>query len=521
MPDDYKIKIETVGNPAGAQAVEKGLKAVGTAADDVAKGAKRAGEETEKQGRSSKEAARSLNQLGEATEKGAAVGRVFGEVARGNILALGQLGPALKAIAATSIAGTWGVLLIALTAVWQFLPGLMDRLRGTKQSAEDSAKGVEALTAALAKAGTAQLEGLKTELAAVHREAKLAGDALQRIYDLQERGAAATKAADLAEIENKDLTPAEKEAARQEIEDKAIKEARARADKKLADEYAIAEQQASQTRALENTASEKAQTAEQNAAKMEQQRAAAAEARRAKEIELENTQRPALRRIKAEELEAAKEAERAIDTPETRGYIQAQKERAANFRKVQEDYAQQAQAAEDKRDALRQGINDPAQARIRTEEDRGRRASQISRLRPLVDREYGSVEDYGIDPSPAARKRLRELEGAGAAAPRSTSQIVSPAPAADIRIDGRPWRQPSIPETRAPDRGPGIEIRDSQGNDISNQIREKMQSGGRDAGRAIGQEVTAAIRIGFEALRDELRGELENVKSQIQNGERR
>jgi len=88
-------------------------------------------------GRANLDAAGTLNKLGEATERGAAAGRVLGEIARGNIGYVAQLGSSLKALGAIIRANWIGALLVALTALWNFLPGLLERFGILKKKTKD------------------------------------------------------------------------------------------------------------------------------------------------------------------------------------------------------------------------------------------------------------------------------------------------------------------------------------------------------------------------------------------------
>lgn len=100
--------------------------------------------------------AKAVNTLGENLDKGAAAGRVIGEVTRGNVVALAQLGPVLKAVAAAF--KTNPLFLIGSIAATVILPAVAKIAAGWK-SVEDRAKeagkaSAEAASAALDAAAT-------------------------------------------------------------------------------------------------------------------------------------------------------------------------------------------------------------------------------------------------------------------------------------------------------------------------------------------------------------------------------
>lgn len=179
--NEVKIPISLPGAGKAAQdakGVAAGLDQVGNAAQ---KGSKATGE----QAKQAQESTKRLNELGEASEKGAAVGRLLGEVTRGNVFALAQLGSVLKATGAAVKTSVFGIVLIGATALLNFLPGLIARLKGTKDEVDETAKSADALAAAFEKAGKARGSALTAELENIKEQAKGAADELERVMRLQ------------------------------------------------------------------------------------------------------------------------------------------------------------------------------------------------------------------------------------------------------------------------------------------------------------------------------------------------
>lgn len=175
MADEVKIPVSL---PGAAQASAD--------AKRVADGLDKINKATKEQAAASKETAKGLNELGEASEKGAAVGRVLGEVMRGNIFAIAQLGSVLKATGAAVKTSVFGILLIGATALFNFLPGLITKLRGTKEEIDSTAKGADHLATAFENIAKARSNALSKELEGIAQQAKGAADELQRIVSLRE-----------------------------------------------------------------------------------------------------------------------------------------------------------------------------------------------------------------------------------------------------------------------------------------------------------------------------------------------
>lgn len=138
--------------------IELRTKASGTGASDTAKAIDGVTSSSKKATTATVDHGKAVNDLGENFDKGAAAGRVLGEVSRGNVLALGQLGPVLKGLAA--LFKTNPLFLIGSIAATIILPAIAKIAAGWK-SVEERAKeagkaSAEAGAAALAAASTRQ-----------------------------------------------------------------------------------------------------------------------------------------------------------------------------------------------------------------------------------------------------------------------------------------------------------------------------------------------------------------------------
>lgn len=176
MNQDFQVKIGTTADTTGAKAAAAALQDVGNAA-------KQGAAATTDQGRASQEAGKNILSLGETTEKGIGIGRMFSEVLQGNFYALGNVTAALKVTGAAMKTSVVGIALLALTALAQFLPTLIDKLKGPKDSLED---GFDAARKAAEKLNEAKIEALKTNLdviAASASNARSEMDALQAAAD--------------------------------------------------------------------------------------------------------------------------------------------------------------------------------------------------------------------------------------------------------------------------------------------------------------------------------------------------
>jgi hypothetical protein len=245
MADDFKIKIVTEGDSRGADRVADSLGKVTRAAGDNAKAAA--------------QTSRGMNDLGEASEKGAAVGRVFGQVMAGNVGALAQLGAALKATGAALKTNIVGVALIGATALVSFLQQVRGGTKDMGDAAGDAAPKVDAFADALKKAGDAKNEALAKALADIKDQAKGAADELERVLRYQER---------IAKAKGEDTPEAQ----------------RAREDIALGAKFTSAQQKRDSTAVAAATAADEAAQIERQLQDYNTQR----ERRRALELELQN-----------------------------------------------------------------------------------------------------------------------------------------------------------------------------------------------------------------------------------------
>lgn len=185
--DKLDIKISTTADTGGADRAAAALGKV-TAA-------------TQAGAAQSKDAAKAANDLGENFDKGAAAGRVLGEVSRGNVLALGQLGAALKAIGALLRANLIGGLItlgaIGASILLPIIKGFQDK----KKAVEDTGKALDAAKAAAQRLGEQRLETLGAELERISAAAQSTVQDLEASLAAAEKLAEAQDRLDLARIE--------------------------------------------------------------------------------------------------------------------------------------------------------------------------------------------------------------------------------------------------------------------------------------------------------------------------------
>jgi len=251
VKDEVKIPVSL---PGAAQASAD--------AGRVAQGLEKINKATNEQGKHSQQAAKGLNELGEATEKGAAVGRIFGEVARGNILALGQLAPVLKATGAAMKTNLVGIALIGATALVTWLQQLRGSTKDAGDAAAEAAPKMDAFAEALKKASDAKATALSEAMAEVKEQAKGAADELERVLRLQEQ---------IAKAKGEDTPEAQRQ----------------REDMRLGAAYSAALEKRDRLAGIANTAAGDVTAIEQTLAGYQSQR----EQRRAMEVELRNLQR--------------------------------------------------------------------------------------------------------------------------------------------------------------------------------------------------------------------------------------
>ena len=189
---DLKIKITTTADTTGA-------KAAATALGEVT-GA------TKKSSDASKEQGKRVNEMGETFEKASAAGRMLGEVATGNVAALGQFGAVIKAVGASFKANPLFMIgsLVAMMVIPVFKK-LSDGWEAQKKAAEEAGKAAEE---SMQKARDAIAKKATNALADAYKEIETnAALALSQIEAVSQAVLAQTdseEAATLAEIDAND-----------------------------------------------------------------------------------------------------------------------------------------------------------------------------------------------------------------------------------------------------------------------------------------------------------------------------
>lgn len=183
MPDPrLDIEIRTRADTAGAKAATAAVQQTGKAAQEAANAAQ--------------QTAKSVNDAGEAFEKGAAAGGVLAAALQGNVFALTQLGPAIKAVGAAMKASLIGALvtiggLLASTVI-PLIAGFRKKLDETEESAKRADQALQF-----------RKEAIEEVSRAIHQLAKDADAAEKELRTLQSRNEAiadAKLAQTLAEI---------------------------------------------------------------------------------------------------------------------------------------------------------------------------------------------------------------------------------------------------------------------------------------------------------------------------------
>ena len=211
MSNEVKIPVSL---PGAAQAssdaakVADGVNKINKATVDQGKAAKEAGKGTAEMGKE-------LLTLGEVTEKGIGIGRMFGEVMRGNFLALGNVTAALKVTGAAMKTNVIGMLLLGATAIANALPAIIEKIRGmgaaSKESGEEATHSFGAAKTGLEQLNQAKLTALKDEIDSVADRAKALEAMVARIEASQKRLRTSRLNLTLAEIDaDPTLSPEEK-----------------------------------------------------------------------------------------------------------------------------------------------------------------------------------------------------------------------------------------------------------------------------------------------------------------------
>lgn len=207
---DLQVKITTTADTAGAKATAEALQGVSKTTAAASQTAREATRVAKDQAAGAGDAARSISTLGETTEKGIGIGRIFAEVARGNFLALLNLSAALKGLGAAMKTNVVGILLLAVTALGNFLLAL----RGTKKEVDETEPSFEGLAAAVAKLNQAKLDALKAEIQGLNEQLRGAEEFFNKVQAAAAKIDKAREALEIAQIEaNPALSPEQKKSA--------------------------------------------------------------------------------------------------------------------------------------------------------------------------------------------------------------------------------------------------------------------------------------------------------------------
>lgn len=374
MADDVKIHIATTADTSGATAQAAALGDVNAQAKKGTEAAKDAGKAT--------------NELGENFEKGAAAGRVLGEVSRGNVLALGQLGAAIKALAALLRANLIGGLItlgaIAANVLLPIIKGFQEK----KKAVEEDSAALDANKRKMEELA----ESNKAALEKIADSAKLTGESYAELASL----------IDATRRRQDELTDASLAAKIAGID---AAEQLALANASTDEERAAIRLGASRERADARTSSEENRVANdllqagltQDVARRTQ--GAARETIQAADAETEEAQ--SARDIAASQLAGAKESGASLDVIESfaNDYrdavarLEAAKERADAVRSAQGEVIDRAQVDIDRADQVRKvsairqdelAANRFATATSRTAEDEQLRGARAAALAPAI-----------------------------------------------------------------------------------------------------------------------------------------
>jgi len=212
---DLTIKLNTVGEPAGANAVATAVEKTNAAVKSGNAIAKDTVAANRKTADSSRDAAKGLIDQGEAAEQAAGGARVLTEVANGNVAAISKIGPVLKALKAT-LSTTLGAFSILLTVAVAIIGKIQEKMAEKKENqlkleADRAKVAFDAAADAAQELNRQKTEALQAQLQAIDDTAKSAVDRVQRLVDIAGKLDDVHKATELAEIEsNSSLTAEEK-----------------------------------------------------------------------------------------------------------------------------------------------------------------------------------------------------------------------------------------------------------------------------------------------------------------------
>lgn len=233
---DFKIKITTTADTAGAQSAASALQGLGKAAGETGKESKSLGEELGKLGARNSEAKDVIEGL-ETASRGGASG-LFGLAKAGRNL--------WEVFAGSTVIGR--VVQLTALAAAGFL-ALREKITEVEKPAEDVTKTLDEAVAAAAKINQVRLEALKTELDAISNRAKVASDAIDGIYSATDKLSKARMGVELATLAaDSSLSPEEKAKREYEIRKKYGDEAAKNEQQKAEEQVANAAQKAKELR---------------------------------------------------------------------------------------------------------------------------------------------------------------------------------------------------------------------------------------------------------------------------------
>lgn len=240
MAEDLKYTIGVTADTSGAKDAARELGKVDAAAKAVGPGAASAG--------------KAVSALGEDFEKGAAAGRVLEQAARGNVAALGQLGPAIKAIGTLMKTNLIGVLItlgaVAAQIAIPFIKGFLDK----KKAVEDVAAALEKAKKKAEELGAAKLAALQFALDEIADKSAKAIKELNELADAQERIATLRDDVERAEIEGDSSLSSDERARRLAgLDDRAAMRRAGGTEERAAGELAIRQRQQAENQASEET----------------------------------------------------------------------------------------------------------------------------------------------------------------------------------------------------------------------------------------------------------------------------
>jgi len=162
-------------------------------------------------GQSSKQAAKGVNELGENFEKGAGAGRIMGEAMKGNVSAMLQLAPAIKAVGAMMKTSLIGILITIGALAAQVLVPLIKGFADAKKELEAMGKAADEAKLHLQGLDKTKMDSLKQQLEGITKSTTDALEEFKLLASEMDKIASAKFSADMAGIDASNLSPEEKE----------------------------------------------------------------------------------------------------------------------------------------------------------------------------------------------------------------------------------------------------------------------------------------------------------------------